>query len=66
MLEILEFLKQLKREKKILDRAKHNVVHYEEKAYRYMQILFDVRREHAIKEIFERYSKKNQWKKNYL
>ena len=58
MLEILEVFKRLKREKRFLDRAKHNVLHYEEKAYRYMQILFNVRREHAVKEIFERYSKK--------
>ena len=64
MSEILEVFKRLKREKRFLDRAKHNVSHYEEKAYRYMQILFDVRREHAIKEIFERYSyseKPNNW-----
>ena len=56
MLEILEVFKGLKREKRFLDRTRHNVLHYEKKAYRYMQILFDVRREHAIKEIFERYS----------
>lgn len=58
MLEILEVFKRLKREKRFLDRARHNVLYYKEKAYRYMQILFDVRREHTIKEIFERYSKK--------
>lgn len=58
MLEVLEVFKRLKREKRFLDRARHNVLHYKEKAYRYMQILFDVRREHAVKEIFERYSKK--------
>ena len=64
MLEFLKIFKQLKREKRFLDRAKHNVLHYEEKAYRYMQILFDVRREHAVKKIFERYSyseKPNNW-----
>ena len=53
MLEFLEVFKRLKREKRFLDRQKHNVLHYEEKAYRYMQILFDVRREHAVKEFLK-------------